>query len=365
LAHGLLQESVGMETMTDFEFFTVRPQESPQDVEEAKVLLAASQLEFDTQIDVMVLCRVEGRLVACAGLDHNVIKCVAVAQDFRGESLSLRLGSEAVALAAARGHFHLFLYSPPHNRELFRGWGFYPLVEIPGLVLLMENSPVAITAYCNSLRLQKKLGNRIGCCVLNANPFTLGHRFLVERAASDCDWLHVFVVREDASAFSYDDRFALVAAGLKEMSRLTLHQGSEYIISRATFPGYFLKEKATIDHSWAAIDLLVFREYIGPALGITHRYVGTEPLDVITNNYNADMKYWLQDAPSKAEPITVIEVPRASINGNAISASTVRRLLTKGDFDSIQKIVPATTLKFLQMQYSGAAQPSGAGAERT
>ena len=354
-----------METMSEFEFFRGRSQESPQEEKEVRALLAASQLEFDSQVEVMVLCRVEGRLVACAGLDHNVIKCVAVAQGFRGESLSLRLGSEIVALAAARGHFHLFLYSPPHNRDLFRGWGFYPLVEVPGLVLLMENSPIAITAYCNSLRRQKKAGKRIGCCVLNANPFTLGHRFLVEQAASDCDWLHVFVVREDASAFSYKDRFALVAAGLKEMSRFTLHQGSEYIISRATFPGYFLKEKAMIDHSWAAIDLLLFREYIGPALGITHRYVGTEPLDEVTNHYNADMRYWLQDAPSQAQPITFIEVPRASVNGDAISASTVRRLLTEGDFASIQKIVPATTFNFLRMRYSGAAQSVGAGAERT
>ena len=194
LARSLLQEIADMATTTRFEFFALLPQQSPQEVEEAKALLAASQLEFDSQIEVMALCRAEGRVVACAGLDHNVIKCVAVAQDFRGESLSLRLGSEIVALAAERGHFHLFLYSPPHNRDLFRGWGFYPLVEVPGLVLLMENSPIAITTYCNLLRRQKKPGNRIGCCVLNANPFTLGHRFLVERAASDCDWVHVFVV---------------------------------------------------------------------------------------------------------------------------------------------------------------------------
>jgi [citrate (pro-3S)-lyase] ligase len=351
-----------MAKMTEFDFSAVRAGDSPQDVEEVKALLAASQLQFDTEIEVLVLCRARGRLIACAGLDHNVIKCVAVAQDFRGESLSLRLGSEIVHLAAGRGRFHLFLYSPPHNRELFRGWGFYPLVEVPGLVLLMENGPIAIKTYCDSLRMQKKPGNRIGSCVLNANPFTLGHRSLIERAAAECDWLHVFVVKEDASDFSYADRFALVAAGVKDISRLTLHQGSDYIISRATFPGYFLKEKTVIDHSWAAIDLLLFREYIGPSLGITYRYVGTEPLDVVTNNYNADMRYWLHDAPSSAAPISSVEVPRASINGTPVSASAVRRLLTSGDFDSIKNLVPATTLEFLEMKYSAAAQSAG-GAE--
>lgn len=360
LAGGLHHE-VGMATITEFKFSAVRPQESPHDVEEARKLLAASQLEFDSQIGTLVLCRAQGRLVACAGLDHNVIKCVAVAEDFRGVSLSLRLGSEMVALAATRGHFHLFLYSPPHNRELFRGWGFYPLVEVPDLVILMENSPVAMQTYCDSLRLQRKSGNRIACCVLNANPFTLGHRYLVERAAAECDWLHVFVVKEDASTFSYADRFALVAAGVKDISKLTLHQGSDYIISRATFPGYFLKDKATIAHSWAAIDLLLFREYVAPALGVTHRYVGTEPVDVVTKNYNADMKYWLEDAQSGATPIAVVEVPRASIDGALVSASSVRKLLAKRDFASIKKFVPASTLNFLETNYAGGVRPKGVG----
>jgi len=355
---------MGMGTIMEFEFTAVRPQESPNDVDEVRKLLAASQLEFDSPVQVLVLCRVRGRMVACAGLDHNVIKCVAVAQDFRGESLSLRLGSEIVALAAQRREFHLFLYSPPHNRELFRGWGFYPLVEVPDLVILMENSPIAIQRYCDSLRLRRKPGDRIGCCVLNANPFTLGHRYLVERAASECDWLHVFVVKEDASTFSYDDRFALVAAGVKNISNLTLHQGSDYIISRATFPGYFLKDKLVIDHSWAGIDLLLFREHIAPSLGITDRYVGTEPLDTVTSNYNVDMRYWLHDATSCAPAVTVVELPRASIDGIPISASTVRRLLAEGDFIAIQKLVPTSTLKFLQIK--DAATPLAAGgANRT
>jgi hypothetical protein len=108
------------------------------------------------------LCRDHGRLIACAGLDHNVIKCVAVEHGHRGESLSLRLGTEIVRQAAARKRFHLFLYSAPHNEEFFRGWGFYPLVEVQSLVTVMENSPIAIKTYCENLRQQKKPGSRIG-----------------------------------------------------------------------------------------------------------------------------------------------------------------------------------------------------------
>ena len=337
----------------DFRFSVAALENSAEELDEVRTLLAANRLELDVSVEAWVLCRAAERLIACAGLDHNVVKCVAVATQYRGGSLSLRLGSEVIALAAQRGLYHLFLYSPPHNRELFRGWGFYPLVEVPELVILFENSPIAIQRYCDGLRIAQRPGGRIGCVVLNANPFTLGHRFLVETAASQCDWLHIFVVREDASAFSYADRFSLVAEGVKDISRVTLHEGSDYIISRATFPGYFLKEE-TVDRSWAAIDLLIFREYIAPALGITHRYVGTEPSDPVTGQYNSDMKYWLGRAPSKGNRITVVELPRASANGMAISASRVRKLLARADFASIKALVPKTTLDFLERRYSGA-----------
>ncbi|EFA28598.1 ABC transporter, ATP-binding protein, partial [Haemophilus influenzae HK1212] len=38
-----------------------------------------------------------------------------------------------------------------------------------------------------------------GSIVMNANPFTLGHRYLIEQALQQCDHLHLFIVGEDAS----------------------------------------------------------------------------------------------------------------------------------------------------------------------
>ena len=83
----------------------------------------------------------------------------------------------------------------------------------------MENSPVAITRYCDLLRRQKRPGNRIGGIVLNANPFTLGHRFLVETRRLGLRLAPCVCRREDASVFSYADRFALVAAGVKDIEQ--------------------------------------------------------------------------------------------------------------------------------------------------
>jgi [citrate (pro-3S)-lyase] ligase len=329
------------------QFSTFQPKDSPCELEKVRQLLSANDLQLDSQIELFVLYRQEGRLVACAGLDHYTIKCVAVVEEFRGVALSLRLGGEVIKAASQRGWFHLFLYSRPDNLQYFRGWGFHPLIEVPAHVVLMENSPVAIHRYCDTLRERRRPGAKIGAIVLNANPFTCGHRYLIEKAAAACDWVHVFAVKEDASLFSYSDRLKLLEAGVKDIRNLTLYPGSDYIISRATFPGYFLKEKSIIEWSWAAVDLLLFREYIAPALGITHRFVGSEPFDPVTRNYNADMKRWLQAAPIAAPPITVIELPRLSIHGVPVSASRVRRLWMLRELWRVRELVPATTWQFL------------------
>ena len=334
----------------DLDFHTVDLRASPDGKAEIERLLHENDLELEAGIDIFVVCREQGRLVGCAGLDQDVIKDVAVAPDLRGNAVSLRLGSEVLKMAADAGHHDLFLYCRPDHVKLFRGWAFFPLVEVPDTVALMENNPVALKKYCDTLAADRRPGKRIGGIVLNANPFTLGHRYLVEKAAAECDWLHVFVVKEDASQFSYDDRFRLVAEGLKDIGKVTVHQGSRYIISRATFSGYFLKHKTTVASSFAGIDLLMFREHIAPALGINRRYVGTEPLDGTTNAYNVSMKQWLSDAPSAAPPIEVVVIDRLEVDGAPVSASAVREKLTSGDVDGIAALVPPATLAFLKSQ---------------
>ncbi len=321
---------------------------SPGDMAQVEALLNANDLKLDANVDTFVVCRDKGRIIACGGLDKNVIKDVAVAAEHRSQSLSLRLGSHLVKLASDNGQPHLFLCCQPDKVDLFGGWGFYKLVEVPGRIALLENTPVGVKQYCDALAADRKPGEAVGGIVLNANPFTLGHAALCRKAGAECDWLHVFVVKEDVSEFSYAERFALVNEGLKGIERLTVHEGSDYIISRATFPGYFLKDEKAVDDSWTGIDLLVFRNFIAPALGITRRYVGTEPHDPTTAKYNADMKQWLEGSASAAPPVSTVVVPRVCAGGAPISASSVRALLKQRDFAAIEPLVPAATLALLR-----------------
>ncbi|MDH2914230.1 [citrate (pro-3S)-lyase] ligase [Kosakonia sp. HypNH10] len=314
-------------------------------LERIRSLLADSGLGMDSDITTFVEAWSGEQLVGCAGLAANVIKCVAVDAQLRGENLSARLLAEVENLALARGHFHLFLCTRPCNRERFQHSGFWPIVQSGNNAVLMENTPSGIERYCRSLRAKRLAGKRTGAIVMNANPFTLGHRHLVEQAAKACDALHLFVVREDASFFPFAARLKMVKAGVAHLANVTVHEGSQYIISRATFPAYFLKETGKVQQAWSEIDLLIFRNHIAPALGITHRFIGSEPFCTVTRQYNNTMHQMLAGA------VEVVEIPRIKAAGTAISASEVRRLLKTHQFSRIREIVPDTTFAHLEAHY--------------
>jgi [citrate (pro-3S)-lyase] ligase len=332
---------------------TLNPREDVRGAAAVKRLLRASGLEAEADIQVFMVARDRRRrIVACAGLADDVVKCVAISAENRGTQLAVRLLDELQRLAMERGQSHLFLYTKPERVPLFEGCGFHKLVEVAGHACLMENTPVGIRDYCDSLAAFRQPGQRIGCVVLNANPFTLGHLYLVRRALEECDWLHVFVVAEDASAISYADRLDMVCAGLAGLDRLTVHPGSRYLISKATFPSYFIKDTCVIEACGTAIDLLMFRKYIAPALGVTHRFIGNEPFCHVTRKYNEDMFEWLENTAEEGPSIHVVEIPRYEIAGRAVSASEVRRLLAKGDFEAMATLAPATTIACLRAKYA-------------
>ncbi|MCI7426694.1 MAG: triphosphoribosyl-dephospho-CoA synthase [Prevotella sp.] len=179
---------------------------------------------------------------------------------------------------------------------------------------------------------------RGGVVVMNCNPFTLGHRYLIEQAAKQVERLYVMVVREDCSLFAYTERKAMVEQGVADIENVSVIDGSDYAISRATFPTYFLKRLDDAADTQMLLDLDLFRRHIAPALGATVRFVGTEPTDQLTRRYNQLMHEALKD---------VREINRLEKDGNAVSASRVRKAMEEGDMNTIRQLVPPTTLPYI------------------
>ena len=202
----------------------------------------------------------------------------------------------------------------------------------------------SLNDYIETLsRLKTDCQGTIGSVVMNCNPFTLGHRYLIDIASKDCDFLYIFVVEEDKSFFSFADRLMLVKSGTSDICNVKVIPSGRFIISSFTLPEYFSKEVEKYVKIDASKDLETFAKFIAPTLSITKRYVGEEPFDPITKQYNQAM---LELLPKYG--IEVIEIQRKqSLDGLTISAQYVRKLLKENSFSEIAKIVPKTTMDYL------------------
>ena len=273
----------------------------------------------------------------------NTLRCFAVSGDHQGEGLLNQIITHLIEVQCARGNLRLFLYTKAKSAKFFGDLGFYEIARVEDTLVFMENRRDGFGSYLRELE-KTKTGGRSAALVMNANPFTLGHQYLAETAAAACDTLHLFVVSEDASLVPFAVRKKLVAEGVKHLPNVILHDSGPYIISNATFPSYFLKDEAAVIDGHARLDLAVFTR-IAKALNITARYVGEEPTSQVTGLYNQIMCEQLPQAG-----IDCIVVPRKEANGRAISASTVRQCLQTGDWDTLETLLPRTTLDYFRSQ---------------
>lgn len=297
-------------------------------------------------------------IVAGGGLKGGVIKCVAVADGHKGEAVANQIVSHLIAQANADGHQCVKLFTKPQNRQMFESMSFRLLAEAPKAIL-METGIGGIKRYCEELESEKgkvkseksncelhhpnpstpqPIMPQSGIIIMNCNPFTLGHRYLIEQAAQQVDTLYILVVREDCSMFGYDERKAMIVRGVAHINNVVVCDGSEYSISATTFPTYFLKSLSDASDTQMTLDIDLFRRHIAPALGATVRFVGTEPDDPLTRRYNELMKSMLPD---------VREVARLQQSGVVVSASRVRKAIVENHLALVARLVPPTTVPYI------------------
>ena len=303
--------------------------------EKVSRFLEASGLRLDALDTYYAVQNPAGDILAGAGISGDIIKCVAVAEEARSEGLLTPLVSRIIQDASLHGIHNLKVFTKPQYRALFESLGFRMLAQAP-LAVLLENGR-GLAAYCEYLRSMGRPG-RSGVVVMNANPFTLGHRYLLSKALEQVDTLYVIPVKEDVSMFPYAERKAMIeAAGLGD--RVVVPEGSSYTISAATFPTYFLKDLSAASEEQMRLDLDLFANHIVPALGAAVRFVGSEPSDSLTARYNTLMKELL--------PVEVAEIERLKIQGGYVSASKVREYLNNGMFEKASAQVPETSRPYL------------------
>ena len=327
---------------------------SPAARAEVEEFLRRSDLRLEPLEYYAVLRDEEGGIAGGGGFWGHTIKCVAARSELRGQGLIQTLISHLRSLLRERGVKSIFLFTKPENEELFANLAFYPVGKAPQAIL-MESYKRNLLNLTKQLSQQRAPGVG-GAIVMNANPFTKGHPYLVEKALEECDQLYLFPVRAERSLFSYAERRQLIAQGTAHLSRVHILDGGEYIVSPTTFPTYFLKELSRASQVQALLDVDIFARHIAPPLGIARRFVGTEPLDPVTAIYNEAM---LQVLVPRGIEVKIL--PRLEIDSQVVSASRVRQLLAHGQMQEIAALTPPSTYAFIEAKRQELAARSEEG----
>ena len=301
----------------------------------AKKVLEANDLSFDEDIE-LTLVAIEDDVVGTVSLSTNIIKGLSVLKEHQGKGIATMLVSKCIEFLNSKGIKHHFAYSKSDNNEVFRGLGMSEVVTVDD-VTLFEGGYYTIDTFLEEFKKEYNLNGEYASIVMNLNPMTLGHLYLIEKAAKENEEVIVFVVEEDKSVFPFDLRFKIAKEATAHLDNVHIVPSTEYMISKATFSTYFIKDEGVIDKLFSKIDFTIFTKYFAEILNIKKRYIGTEPYCKVTEAYNEVML---------DSDFEMILIERKQLHNEYISASLVRELMEK-DIELIKEYVPEATYRNL------------------
>lgn len=279
------------------------------------------------------------RLIATGSCFANTIRCLAVDSAHRGEGLLNQVTGHLLEVQAQRGNAHVFLCTKPQAARFFGDLGFWEIARVEDALVFMENRRDGFSGYRAALAAARRPGPA-AAAVMHANPFTLGHLHLVERAAADYETVYLFVLSEEASPIPFAVRQRLVREGTAHLPQVICRSSGPYLISAATFPSYFLPDGDAAARAHGALDVEIFRS-VAACLDIRARYAGEEPTSRVTGIYNEIMARRLPELGIRCRII-----PRMERDGRPVSASTVRQAIHDGELNRAMALLPPSGRRY-------------------
>ena len=325
--------------MSDYQLIEITPYDTFAN-RQMDNLLKSQGIRRDPNLDYScALIDDNGNMVATGSSFASTLRCMAVDSNHQGEGLLNEIASHLIERQYSLGNTHLFLYTKGSSVKFFNSLGFYEITRVNDDVVFMENRRNGFSSYIDSLISEPVTES--GAVVINGNPFTCGHRYLIEQAARCCKLVHLFVIREDVSEIPFAIRFQMAQEGTRDLSNVILHDTDNYLISNATFPSYFLNQENDAVEMQARLEVKLFA-LIADKLNITRRFFGSEPFNRTTDIYNQTLKEVLP-----ALGVDCVIIDRKESDGIAISASEVRQAIAEKNKERIRQLVPDSTFRIL------------------
>jgi [citrate (pro-3S)-lyase] ligase len=316
-------------------------QNNPIEVEEIKKFLKIFDVDYDFP-DITYVIRDNGEIIATGSASGNILKYFFAKCTYSGQGAIGVIYNSLLEYIMEKGYNSYFIFTTPNNKAIFESLGLNE-VYATNSVMLLEGGFYNYDKWIDKVKgeIGSKVGKR-GAIIANCNPMTLGHKYLMTKALEEVDELIIFIVEEDLSIFPFEARYNIVANEFKDNDRVKVVKGGPYIISRGTFPTYFIKQKDKMLDIYTELDAKIFADKIAKDLEIDIRFLGSEPKDVVTLAYNNSLKRILEEREIEVKIISRIEK-----NEKPISASFVRQLIKEDNIQEAYEILPISTIEFL------------------
>lgn len=235
-------------------------------------------------------------------------------------------------------------------------WNFQPHTSCSGLSTVIEGCNIRMSFDPDAILDSREMSDYLrlverhrnddsnltkGCIVMNANPCTNGHIYLINEALKQVDILYVFLVEGSTGGFEYLDRLHMLEENFIGNDNVVILSGGSILTSEICFPDYFNTDRSVCKTS-PLLNHKVFALRIAPRLGISKRFFGEEPYDMVTKALNDSAELFL---PSNG--VEVIILDRLRYGDQVVSAKTVRRLFSENRFELIAPLVPFSTFRQL------------------
>lgn len=313
-----------------------------REIQEIREYLNKFDVVYDYPEKTYVI-RDKGRIIATGSVDGNIMKYFFAEEEYQGQGTTLLIYNALLNYLIANNRPSFFIFTTPNNKTIFRSLGLKEVYSTDR-VALFEGGFYNYQNWIDGVKAKlKEKSSKRGAIVMNCNPMTLGHKYLIEKALEEVDDLLIFVVEEDKSVFPFEDRFYILKKELSHDDRISLIEGGPYIISQGTFPTYFIKKKDEMLDIYTELDGKIFADKIAKDLEIDIRFFGSEPTDEVTLAYNQAMKEILT---SRNIEIKIIE--RRKLKNNIISASRVRKLIKEDKLEEAFQYLPPSSIEFLK-----------------
>ena len=325
--------------MPSFDSHFPCPLISSVDRQAARDLVGSTCLRYEEGFNDLLGIFDAGELIACGARAGRVLKMLVVAGSHRGQGLLGDIVTELMRRGREANIDNFFIFTRPETVPSFTRVGFKPLVSTDHAALLEHGN--GLYQYLRHHAELVRSGHNAGV-VINADPFTSGHLYLVERACEIADWVYVFVASEGSFVWTLEQRLEQVRLGTEHLARVMVTDTGPYSLGAATFPAYFLKREESVDEVRLEVDAELFAAHLAPAFHLVSRVVGTEPLDPTLRHYNRIVQRTLE-----RHEIRLHEVERQRMGERWISTQMVQKALSNNDIRVVQQCVPESTLDYL------------------